>query len=192
MFLVVVRAERSGMAPRLTSMRSRGATVLALGVVLPSLAACTGDEDRVAGRLEVRTPPGVVVDTTCGRSADGEGSDEGGGCNAGFALDSANYLFECVPVWPGSVSANQLGAGTRNSQPIFVRQIEGVDRAVAVAVGNNLKDCLAAGRRAPVAWVFAFPSRPVDGGGRRESVLCRYGVLDDPARKANRCPAAAS
>ena len=153
-----------------------------------ALAACTPSADEAAsGRSVVRTPPGVVVDTTCGRSADGDSG--GGGCNAGFALDSANYLFECVPVRPGSVSTNQLGAGTRNGQPIVVRQIEGVDRAVAVAVGNNLVDCPAAGRRAPAMWVFGLPTDPVDGGGHRESLLCRHGVLDDAAYRANGCAA---
>lgn len=162
--------------------RGRG---LVLAVAVGALTGCTSDAGETS-RAVVRTPPGVVVDTTCGRSADGGGAG-GGGCNAGFALDSANYLFVCVPVRPGSVSTNQLGVGVRGGQRIVVRQLAGVDRAVAVAVGNDVRDCLESGRRRPAAWVFGFPTDPVNGGGHLESVLCRHGVLDARAVEAKRC-----
>lgn len=141
--------------------------------LLLTLAACTGSTE--VGSLATAAPatpasstpsaaasrppsflaspqPGVLVERTC----DG---GEGGGCNAGFALDGKHYFLGCEPVSPGSVAKEAMGGGSLYGRQVTVRRITAGTNVGQVAVGP-MGDYCGPGKVAPGYYVVAPPGAP--------------------------------
>lgn len=102
--------------------------------------------------VPVSPQPGALIERTC----DG---GEGGGCNAGFALDGKHYFLGCEPVSPGSVAKVAMGGGSLYGRQVTVRRITAGTNLGQVAVGP-MGDYCGPGKLTPGYYVVAPPGAP--------------------------------
>ena len=157
------------------------ALVLA-GCGSPAGGTAAGAPRRASGAPAVSPDStGTLTEPTC---------SDGAACAAGFMLDGVFHSTSCGAVRPDMVSDRVIATGTYMRKRTEVRQIDGVDPSLVVALLHPGGACGEGDSHYLSRWSMAFPQSEDNLKAERQRNLhlatCR--VTPEQHQRRNRCP----